>query len=910
MKNLYLLVILLTPLFVSAQFTFSGAVADESGKAMPFATVALLNPADSTLAFFGITNDNGRFEVRKVKNGNYLLQVSYVGYTTWYHKLEVRKTTDFGLIILKARVIDLKETSIAGERIPLSIRNDTVEYNSSAFKTRPDAVTEDLLKKLPGVEVDRSGNIKAMGEDVKQVLVDGKEFFSSDPQVATKNLPADAISKVQVYDKKSEDAELTGIEDESRDKTINLLLKDGRRQAWLGELSAGAAPGNYYDISLKAYRFTAKNQFATLGMINNINKPGFSFRDYIDFNGGLQAMHGGGMRISFNTGDMPLNFGQTIEGLVTSGAGGINYSYQYGKNSRLFMSYLGNGSDKEIRKDIDNTNFTQTGSFTTSEIQNHNNRAFAHKLTFGMKDKTDTARTIMFNGNAGLTDGSDLVNDYAVARLSNDVVNILKTDASAGRDELSAGGILTGLFKGNELFKLVNLSLNGNWRSSASTDDRTTINTLPLIPASDHRHNIRESENQRANGGITASTLIRLNRQWYVNPKISTDYSRGSFSRKLKNLAQSEEPIDSLSPSITQQYMHLKPSIALRFSSKKTKASAGIELLTANTSNTLRDSTEVNDNYRKLLPFFNWEYNYRAGRRVGVEYSASLQEPDITLLVPVVNNTDPQYLIYGNRNLKAETRHDLFVNWMLFDQFSQTSLFTRIGGSITMDKIGYNRTIGEGLVQTDRLVNTGNEFSTNADVEFTTPLRFAGVNINVELFAELSRGEGLVNNESSATSNFRRTASLSFINRKTDHWVVEAGGELTLNTSTLTIGETITSRYINFNCFSNIEFNPSVKWQFSIAASVDRYTSQSFSNDLTIPMLTATAGYTFLKNNRGLLMLTGRDLLNKNTGISRLSQFNFISETRSNIIRRYIMLSFTYKLSPAKNNDRLDVKVK
>lgn len=910
MKNLYILVILLTPLFASAQYTFSGAVADESGKAMPFATVALLNPTDSTLAFFGITNDNGRFEIRKVRGGNYLLQVSYVGYATWYEALEMKNSTDYGLIILKARAIDLKETSIAGERIPLSIKNDTVEYNSGAFKTRPDAVAEDLLKKLPGVEVDRAGNIKAMGEDVKQVLVDGKEFFSSDPQVATKNLPADAISKVQVYDKKSEDFELTGIEDDMRDKTINFLLKDGHKQAWLGDFSAGAATGNHYDVSMKAYRFTAKNQFATLGMINNINKPGFSFKDYLDFNGGFQALHGGGVSFSLNSDDMPINFGQTIEGLVTSGAGGINYSYEYAKNSRMFMSYLGKGSDKDIDKTISSTNFTQSGEFSTIETQNRNNKAASHKFSFGLKDKADSTRTFLFNGNVGVSDGSDLISDYAVARLSNDVANILKTDAIAGRDELSAGGTLKGLFKGNEVFRIFNLSVNGNWSSSASSDDRTTINTIPSMPLPGSMQNIRENEKQQIGGGITGSTLIKLNKQWYLNPKISTDYVSGSFSRKLKNQAASEAIIDSLSPSITRQYLHVQPSLTLRYSAKKTKASAGIAYMVANAMNTVRDSAEISQNIQKILPFFSWEYNYRTGRRLGIDYNAAVQEPDIALLVPVVNNADPQYLIYGNSRLKAETYHNLSASWMLFDQFSQTSVFTQLGGSMIRNKIGYNRTIGEGLVQTDRLINTGDEYSTNVNVELTTPLRFAGVNMTVGLFSQLSKGEGMVNNIPSVTGNFIRTASLSFINRKTDHWVIEVGGDITLNTSTLKLNETITSNYINYSGFSTIEFNPGDKWQFSLAASIDHYTSQSFSSDITIPMLTATAGYTFLKNNRGMLMLSGRDLLNKNTGITRLSQFNYITETRSNIIRRYIMLTFSYRLNQGHEKNTIDVNLR
>jgi hypothetical protein len=874
--------------------------------------VALLHPADSTLAFFGITNEKGRFEIRQVKNGNYLMQVSFMGYTTWYHNLSIRtQPNDFGIIVLRQKSLDLPSTSIEGERIPLTIKQDTVEYNAGAFKTRPDAVVEDLLKKLPGIEVDRAGNIKALGEDVKNVMVDGKEFFSSDPKVATKNLPADAINKVQVYDKKSEDTELAGIEDDTHEKTINLLLKDGRKQAWLGELSAGGGTGNHYDLSAKAYRFTSKNQFAILGMVNNINKFGFTFRDYLDFNGGLQSMHGGGMKLTLNSDDdIPVNFGQTIEGLVTSGAGGLNYSYEHRKNSRIYMSYLANGSDKRLLKDISTTNFTPEGEFATESTQDRDTRNFAHKLTMGMKDRSDSTRTILFNGNARLSNADDLIDDYALARASGDVMNTLKTNADAGRDERSAGGTLTGLYRGNEVFRLHTLALNGSWKSTIASDNRTTISSIYGMPSPVTNQNIRKTGSQNATGGFTAGTLIKIAGRWYVNPRFKLNYVNDHFTRELKKGDPGEDIIDSLSPSINREYTQLIPVASLRYTSKKTKISAGTEVLFATTSNTMPDSLSVKDSYSRLMPFFNWEYNYRTGRRLSINYSVSVIEPDITSLVPVSDNTNPQYYIFGNRSLKPESRHDLFANWMLFDQFSQTSLFTSIGGSYTLDKIGYSLTISDDLVQIDRLINTGKESSVRADIEFTTPLRFAGVNMHVELVGNYKLGEGTVNNITSATDNFRRDIGLRFTNRKTDQWNIEAGGKITFNTSSRELPETITNRFTRYNYYGTVEYIPSQKWHFNVNADVDRYSSESFGDAITVPLVTASASYNFLKNNRGMLKLSGFDLLDKNKGISRISEFNFLTESRSNIIRRYVMLSFSYRLNPGSSNDRIDIRMK
>ncbi len=291
------------------QYTIKGFVIDEKASPMQYATVALMNLVDSTLEYFSVTNSEGLFEIKNIRQGKYLLQSAYMGYQTNNRSIDIPfiNQGNIGAIRMIPIPMNLRETEIIGERIPILIKKDSIEYDAGAFKTKPDAVVEDLLKKLPGVEVDRAGNIKAQGEKVKNVLIDGKEFFGNDPKIATKNLPADAIKKVQIYDKKSDEAELTGIDDGSRDKTINLLLKDGKKKAWLGDIQAGAGSQDHYQTSAKAYRFTQKTQFALLGMLNNINQFGFSFQDYIDFNGGIGSLMNGGS----SGGPWIANFGYT-----------------------------------------------------------------------------------------------------------------------------------------------------------------------------------------------------------------------------------------------------------------------------------------------------------------------------------------------------------------------------------------------------------------------------------------------------------------------------------------------------------------------------------------------------------------------------------------------------------------------
>ena len=257
----------------------SGIVKDTTGETLPGASVMILSASDSILVSFGITNKQGQFKIPGIATGDYILQVSYVGLGLYSKKLTLdgsKPDKNLGSIKLSPRN-DLNEFEVVSEHVPIRINNDTVEYNANAFKTQPHDAVENLLKQLPGLEVDADGNVKAQGEEVTKILVDGKEFFGDDPKIATQNLPADAIDKVQVYEKKSEYTEFTGIDDGERVKTINLKLKDDRKSGYFGNIMAGYGTQERYAAKVNINHFDKKSQVSFLGMSNNINEQGFSF---------------------------------------------------------------------------------------------------------------------------------------------------------------------------------------------------------------------------------------------------------------------------------------------------------------------------------------------------------------------------------------------------------------------------------------------------------------------------------------------------------------------------------------------------------------------------------------------------------------------------------------------------------
>src|SRR6266487_805242 len=334
--------ILLVALFIAAtSFLFAqksavkGRVYDSViNKGLAYATVSLVKEKDSTLVSFSRADSSGSFKLNAVEKGRYLVSTSYVGYVPVWKSIEVTGTNnveDIGNVFMQD-VASAGEVAVNAKRPPVTINNDTLEFNTENFKTLPNAVVEDMLKKMPGVTVDNDGTVKVNGQTVKRVLVNGKEFFTGDVKMATKNLPADAVNKVQVFDKPSDQSAFTGIDDGNKEKTINLKLKKDKADALFGRITAGAGTDKRYDAQANINKFKGNEQISFLGMSNNTNRQGFSLSDVLNFTGELSRgmRNGGGIVIrtdADNDNGLPITgLGQNQQGVATTTAGGLNYN--------------------------------------------------------------------------------------------------------------------------------------------------------------------------------------------------------------------------------------------------------------------------------------------------------------------------------------------------------------------------------------------------------------------------------------------------------------------------------------------------------------------------------------------------------------------------------------------------------
>jgi hypothetical protein len=296
MKKIIFALLLISQAALAQKISIKGQVLDGDDNPLPSATVILLNPADSSLVNFGASKADGSFELKNVNRGEYMLRVTFVGHKTFSYRVSPaadQAVVDIGIAKMEEAKTELDEVVVQAEKAPVVIKGDTIEFNATSFKTNQNDNVEELLKKLPGVEVENDGTIKAQGEEVKKVTVDGREFFGRDPKLATRNLPADAVEKVQVFDKKSDQAEFTGIDDGQREKTINLELKEEKRNGVFGSLMGGYGTDNRYTGKASLNRFKKGQQLSFIGQGNNINEQGFSIGDYLNYSGGINSGCGG-----------------------------------------------------------------------------------------------------------------------------------------------------------------------------------------------------------------------------------------------------------------------------------------------------------------------------------------------------------------------------------------------------------------------------------------------------------------------------------------------------------------------------------------------------------------------------------------------------------------------------------------
>jgi len=895
----------------TGKLRINGTVVDSSATPLVGATVTLMHAADSVLAGFATTQADGGFLIGRLKKDNYLLRITYIGYENYSQQIELKKEMDLGAIQLAEESEILKEVLVKGDRVPGVINGDTIEYNADAFKTQPNAVVEDLLKRLPGVEVERDGTVRAQGEQVNQILVDGKEFFGTDPKVATKNLPADAIDKVQVFNRKSDRSEFSGVDDGQRQKTINLELKEDKKKGAFGRVTGGGGTDERYYGKANINRFSPNRQLSLIGTVNNINEQGFSMNDYFNFSGGMQRMMSGGsggIRIELNSEDMAIPIDQgNNNGLFTTWAGGLNFNNEFSKKLEVGGSYFFSQLNQDIRKRVRSENYLADRTLITEENSLQSTERSNHRLNVNLRYRPDSLQEIRFRTNLSFNQTDYQRSKDSRTSLGTGVLeNTGKSDYFSEGQNTLLNGSLTYRRKLGRPGRTFSLGLDYGITDRQSNGIVDALNQFglsnPNSMTSDTLNQENDQANQRFSYGLNTSFTEPLGKREFLEANYSFSNYNEDSDRTVFDLfgpaMESRLLNDQLSFKYDNLYTYHRGGFNFRLNRKKFNFSTGISLQESILrGELLPQDVEIKQSYVNLLPNLRWSYNMTMANRLSFDYEAFVREPDIQQLQPTVNNSDPLNIYEGNPNLRPEYSNNFRLSYNSYDQITLSSFFAFINFTYTDQTITNAVSFDERLVRTIKPINLKDNQRYRANFSYSSPFRPLQLRTNISADLSYNQAFTLVGDQINRTRRYRVRPGLRLENRFKEKFDLAVGAKIGFNETRYDINKVFDQSFINQTYFADLTIPLPAGFNFNSTLDYDLYRDRGEGFNQDIAVLNFSLKKFFMPSKQLELKLMVFDALNQNIGINRMAEQNFLIDERIESLGRYFMLSLTYNLS-------------
>jgi hypothetical protein len=915
---------------LSAQSTASvtGIVFDTiSKKGLAYSTVSVVHEKDSSLVSFTRADSTGKFKLSGLPKGDYIINFSYVGYVPkWLPvKLTLAEQLDLGKVALND-LLNANNVTVTARRPPVTINNDTIDFNTENFKTQPNAVVEDLLKKLPGVTVDKDGTVKVNGQKVNRILVNGREIFTGDLKMVTKNLDADAVDKVQVFDKKSDRAEFTGMEDGQSEKTINLKLKKDRDNATFGRVSAGQGTNKRFDAQANLNNFKGDKQLTFIGMGNNTNKQGFSINDILNFTGDLARgmRNGGGVNIKLggdDNGGLPISgMGPNQQGVADTYAGGLNYNNIWKKKTDLNMNGMFSDVNLITDRDINRKNVLPGNNFdyvSKSSNAKHNQQQRVNAI---LDQKIDSFTSVRFTPQLTFQNNNNrTISDYVSINDKGFKINEGTSKSSSISDAANFNSNL--LFrhkfkkKGRTISSTTSLAYNSSKQDGTlKTTNRFYNAGIPLPDSIVNQSNLRDATTRSIGTNLIYTEPIGLKSLLEVNGFYNTnngeskrdtyDYNGSNGKFDIKNTA--------LSNDFRSIYNYGGGGASVRANFKKLSLTAGTnlqfsELESINNTN----GFIINQKFTDLLPLINIQYKRKNTSSIGFNYNTSTSQPSTFQLQPVADISDPLNTYIGNPNLKRSYSHNLSVNMSSIDMFTQNNLFAFISYNQVNDAIVTSDVIKQNGARASRPINANGNFFLVGNLSAGFPVKKIKSNLDIGFSANISRNMSFVNGDPNAILNYSITPNFGYQFVLDTSFDISLSARINFNTAKYSLQPQLNNKFLQQ--VYGIDINNYFLGGFALNNNLDININSGRSDgfNATVPLWNVSFAKSFLKYKRGEFKISVFDLLNQNQGINRTANQNFIQDTRYNVLRRYFLFSFTYRLNrSAASNSGARVMIK
>lgn len=914
MKILYtLLFTIISTIAIAQTYTASGKVVDAAVEDNIIgANVVLASPTDSLFRAIA-TNKYGNFTIENIPQGSYTLKVSYVGFKTLTQEVFVRGNVDFGFVTLEVDEVALAEIEVVEQTIIAVQKEDTTEYNADAFKTNPDATAEDLLKKMPGV-TSANGKISAQGEEVKEVLVDGRPFFGNDPNAALKALPAEVVAKIQVFDQESEQAQLTGVSDGQTTKTINIITKSNMRSGEFGKVYAGYGYEDRYAAGGNINIFSGDKRISLIGQSNNINQQNFSSDDLLGVMGsGGRGRRGGGRD---RGGENFLVNAQN--GITTTHAFGVNYSDKWGDNLNVTGSYFFNLSDNDSRQDLTRTFLRNASDFDQlyTESDSSFSRNMNHRANLRMDYKIDEYKTITFAPQISIqqNNGTQSISGQNIAETT--VLN--STDYFYGSDltGINLSGRLSYRQRFEKRGRSFSVSVNSGYNQNSGNSELLSQNNIFTNTAlSDTLDQNSDLNNNGWNASVRTMYTEPISEKAVLYLDYDASLQRTNSDKKTYDFAESTQTHSlfniPLSNEFVSDYTTQRAGVGIRYGDRRTLMGvAGLGFQWSNLNNDLVYPLEdnISRDFFNLVPFAMMRYNISRSENIRFFYRANTAAPSISQLQNVIDNSDPLRLETGNPALEQQVQHRLNLRYNKTNTEKSRIFYAMLSADFRENYIANNTFIArqdtllaDGILlgrngQLISPINMSGYFRTNGFITYGIPIKAIKSNLNFNISGSYTKEPGLVdgveNIANTSTAGVGITLS-SNISEKVDFTITSMTN---LNQNTNTANGFANTQYINQASTASLNLILGEDWVFNTQAVHNYYDGLTDGFNQNFILWNMSIGRKFLKDNRGDFRLTVFDLLNQNTSISRTITAAYIEDVQTVVLNRYIMATFTYNI--------------
>ncbi len=887
----FLSLFFITTITLAQDFEITGKVLDQEGKPLESATIYVEKATDSSLVTYTISENDGSFIMSaKTEAENLHIFITYAGFEPYRETLKRKEIMEVGNIQMEIQDNTLGEVMVTSTRAPITLKKDTLEFNAASFNTRQDANLEDLMKKLPGVEIDSDGSITINGKPVSRILVNGEEFFGDDPQIATKNLPKEIINKIQVTDTKTRAEEFTGKPGDPENQTVNITIQEDKNKGYFARATAGGGTDERYEMSTIGNYFQDDLRVSVLASSNNINSSGFSYDEVFDMMG-----RSAGRNV----------FGGNGSGITKAETAGINLVNKWQDDLRLNADYFFGKNDTERKTLVQRENILPDSRYFSNSSDQRNLINNSHRANVRFEIEFDTLTRLSVRPRFDANIGESHRN--RTAESLNESGSLINNTEVRENEEMAEGNFDNSIdFIKRFGSRGAYLHLEFDHNHDRQENDNFYYSESRFFEEGEGNMEVQDQyidENQNRNAySFEVSKRSVLADQFFLDISYDFSHSNSENTRYVYD-AIPGEGYNNLNELLSNDFEFTSkrhvPNVGLNYEGEKWRVNTDVGLLNTRLQNSnFLEETSFENDYNNLFVRASVRYELERSKSLTIRYNTDADIPSINQLQPVVNRTNPLNIFVGNPELRPTYRQRINFNFRNFDFATRSGIFSWMNLNFIDNSVVSVSTIDEDLVRTTTYRNVDGAVNGNIGAFYSKQTKNEGreFRYRVGMNGSYNRNLGFTNAVRYVAERYAMSPSIRLTYAIEELFDINPNYQLTYNHTTYDINpdrnEDFTNHRIGFDITTywpeNVVFGNDISYNY--LGNV----SPGFDN--TSILWNMSLGYQFL-NDDATLKIKVYDVMDQNIDTRRIIGDDYIQDTSNLILTQYAMLSFTYKIS-------------